>query len=416
MIKDKEMDRTNKNQLKKDRLVKGQRAAKYSTLTNISLSLVKGLFGLMSGSVALIADSIHSFSDIFASLAVYIGLKFSQKKPDENFPYGYYKTETMASLIVAVIILFSGLEIALQSLNGIIDPQPLKLPFIAILVAVISVAASLLLTRYEHKVGNEIQSPAIISDAKHSLIDVFSSALVFAGILSSYMGYLSFQGVAGLTVALLIIWMGLKIGKDAVLVLMDASTDPKVVQQIKAVALAVEGVEGVSGVKVRSSGSYLLGELHLETKKNLSVEKAHEISDKVEEMVRKDVEKLETLLVQVEPVKKDSIRFALPLETRDGLNSVPSTHFGKVPYFLIWDVHNGEIKNYQIKDNPAQYLEKKKGIKTAEFLVNEKVDVFLGEKLNEGPKYVLSGEIIHCIRPEGSTTKEIMANTKNIIL
>jgi cation diffusion facilitator family transporter len=410
------MDITDKNQLKKDRLIKGQRAAKYSTLTNLCLSIIKGFFGLMSGSVALIADSIHSFSDIFASLAVYIGLKLSQKKPDEKFPYGYYKAETMASLIVAVIILLGGLEIALQSLNGIIDPQPLKLPLIAILVAVISVAASLLLTRYEHKVGNEIKSPALMSDAKHSLIDVFSSLLVFVGILSSYMGYLSFQGVAGLMVALLVIWMGLKIGKDAVLVLMDASIDPKIMHQIGDAALAVDGVGGVSGVKVRSSGPYLFGELHLETKKNLSVEKAHEISDKVEEMVRKDVEKLETLLVQVEPVKKDFIRFALPLKTRDGLNSVPSAHFGKVPYFLVWEVHNGEIKNYQIKDNPAQYLEKKRGIKTAEFLVNEKVDVLLGEELGEGPRYVLSGEIIHCICSEGNTTKEIMVNTKNIIL
>lgn len=410
------MDITDKNQLKKDRLIKGQRAAKYSTLTNLCLSIIKGSSGLMSGSVALIADSIHSFSDIFASLAVYIGLKLSQKKPDEKFPYGYYKTETMASLIVAVIILLGGLEIALQSLNGIIDPQPLKLPLIAILVAVISVAASLLLTRYEHKVGNEIKSPALMSDAKHSLIDVFSSLLVFVGILSSYLGYLSFQGVAGFMVALLIIWMGLKIGKNAVLVLLDASIDPKIMHQIESAALTVDGVEGVNSVKVRSSGPYLFGELHLETKKNVSVEKAHEISDKVEEMVRKDVEKLETLLVQVEPVKKDLIRFALPLKTRDGLNSVPSTHFGKVPYFLIWEVHNGEIKNYQIKDNPAQYLEKKRGIKTAEFLVNEKVDVLLGEELGEGPRYVLSGKVIHFISPEGSTTKEIMVNTKNIIL
>ncbi len=410
------MDMTNKNQLKKDRLIKGQRAAKYSTLTNLCLSIIKGFFGLMSGSVALIADSIHSFSDIFASLAVYIGLKLSQKKPDEKFPYGYYKAETMASLIVAVIILFGGLEIALQSLNGIIDPQPLKLPLFAFLVAVISVAASLLLTRYEHRIGNEIKSPALMSDAKHSLIDVFSSLLVFTGILTSYMGYLSFQGVAGLMVALLIIWMGLKIGKNAVLVLMDASIDPRIIHQIKGAALAVEGVEGVNGVKVRSSGSYLLGELHLETKKNLSVEKAHEISDKVEEMVRKDVEKLETLLVQVEPVKKDLIRFALPLETRDGLNLVPSTHFGKVPYFLIWEVHSGEIKNYQIKDNPAQYLEKKRGIKTAEFLVNENVDVLLGEEVGESPRYALSGKVIHFISPEGNKTEEIVLNTRNIIL
>ena len=410
------VDRTNQKQLKKYRLIKGQRAAKYSTLTNLALSIIKGVFGLMSGSVALIADSIHSFSDIFASLAVYIGLKLSQRKPDEKFPYGYYKAETMASLIIAVVILISGLEIASESLQGIIDPQPLKLPIIAILVAVLSVAVSLLLSRYEQRVGNEIESPALINDAKHSLIDVFSSLLVFAGILSSYIGYLSIQGVAGLMVALLVIWMGFKIGKDALLVLLDASIDPETVQQIKDIVLAVDGVEGVHEVRVRSSGPYLFGELHLETKKNLSVEKAHEISDKVEEMIRREVEKLETLLVQVEPVKKDVIRFALPVKTSQGLQSQPSTHFGKVPYFLIWDVQGGDIESYQIKANPARDLEKKRGIKTAEFLVNEKVDVILGEELGEGPKYALSENVVHFASPEGGTVKEIMENTKEMVI
>lgn len=85
------MDKTITNRLKKDRLKRGERAAKYSTLTNLALSIIKGVFGVLSGSVALIADSIHSFSDIFASLAVYIGLKLSQRKPDEKFPYGYYR-------------------------------------------------------------------------------------------------------------------------------------------------------------------------------------------------------------------------------------------------------------------------------------------------------------------------------------
>lgn len=416
MVKGSAMDKSNSKQLKKDRLKRGEKAAKYSTLTNLVLSIIKGVFGVLSGSVALIADSIHSFSDIFASLAVYIGLKLSQRKPDEKFPYGYYKAETMSSLVIAVIILLSGLEIASESVQGIINPQPLKLPFIAILVAVLSVAVSLLLARYKQRVGDEIESPALIGDAKHSLIDVFSSLLVFAGILSSYMGYLSLQGVAGLIVALLIIWIGLKIGKNAVMVLLDASIDPETVQQIKDIALSVDGVEGVHEVRVRSSGPYMFAELHLETKKNLSVEKAHGISEKVEEMIKRELGKLETLFVQVEPVKKDVIRFALPVETKNGLKSIPSNHFGKVPYFLIWDVQDREIESYYIKDNPSQDLEKKRGIKTAEFLVNEKIDVILGDELGEGPRYVLSENVIRFVSPEGKTTEEIMENTRNMVL
>lgn len=116
--------------------------------------------------------------------------------------------------------------------------------------------------------GEEIESPALLSDAKHSLIDVFSSLLVFVGVLASYIGYLSLQGVAGFFVSLLVIWMGLKIGKNAVLVLLDATLDPKTVEQIKDMALTVDGVVDVHEVKVRSSGPYIFAELHLNEKGN----------------------------------------------------------------------------------------------------------------------------------------------------
>ncbi|BDZ69673.1 cation transporter [Methanobacterium petrolearium] len=376
---------------------------------------MKGVFGLLSGSVALIADSINSFSDIFASLAVYIGLKLSQRKPDQKFPYGYYKAETLSSLVIAGVIVFSGLEIVIESVQGIINPQPLKIPFIAILVAAISVAVSFLMSRYKQKVGKEIESPALLGDAKHSLIDVFASVLVFVGVLGSYVGYLSLQGVAGLLVSILIIWMGLKIGKNAVLVLLDATLNPERVEQIKKLALSVNGVEGVHEVRVRSSGPYIFSELHLETKKDLSVEKAHEISEKVEKTIKNEIKELETLLVQIEPAKKDTMRYALPVDTNEGLQSEPSSHFGKASYFLIWDVRNGEIKDYQIRENPAKDIEKKRGIKAAEFLVKENVDVILSHELGEGPKYVLSESLIHFLTPEGTTTGEIMDNAQKMM-
>lgn len=406
------------NQLtqRKDRLKKGERAAKYSTLTNLVLSIVKGVFGLLSGSVALIADSIHSFSDIFASLAVFIGLKLSQRKPDQKFPYGYYKAETMSSLVIAIFIVLSGLEIINESIDGIINPQPLKIPFIAILVAAISVAVSLLLARYKQKIGEEIESPALLGDAKHSLIDVLSSLLVFAGILASYIGYLSLQGVVGVFVSVLIIWMGLKIGKNAVLVLLDATLNPETVEQIKNIALSVDGVEGVHEVKVRSSGPYIFAEIHLETKKDLPVEKAYEISENVEKRIKEEIKELETLMVQIEPLKKDILRFAIPIESDKGLDSVPSKHFGKAPYFLIWDVHSGELKSYLAKENPAKDIDKKRGIKAAEFLAKEDVDVVLSYELGEGPKYVLSQFLMHFLTPEGEKLEEVMKNAMERML
>ncbi|MBI4813505.1 MAG: cation transporter, partial [Methanobacterium sp.] len=280
-----------------NRLKKGETAAKYSTLVNLFLAIIKGVVGVLSGSIALIADSVHSFSDIFASLAVYIGLRFSRRKPDEKFPYGYYKFETLASLVISVIIIITGFDIIVESLNGILTPKTIEIPLIALSVAVLSVAVSLLLARYKERVGNEIGSPALISDGKHSLVDVFSSIIVFVGILSAYIGYPVLQSVASFAVALLIMYIGLKFGKDAVLVLLDACIDPEIVENIKSIATNFKGVEGVHDIKVRRSGPFVFAELHLGTKKRLPIQKADEISRSVEKLIKKEINDLDTIII-----------------------------------------------------------------------------------------------------------------------
>jgi len=154
-------------------LRKGEKAAIYSSLTNLLLAILKGIIGILSGSIALIADSVHSFSDIVASLAVFIGLRLSQRKPDEMFPYGYYKIESFVSLIVSAIIIVTGIEIALESFNVFINPTTIEMPLISLSVAAFSAVISFLLARYKEKVGRDIDSQALINEGKHSFIDIF---------------------------------------------------------------------------------------------------------------------------------------------------------------------------------------------------------------------------------------------------
>ncbi|MBI5458740.1 cation diffusion facilitator family transporter [Methanobacterium sp.] len=394
-----------------NRLKKGETAAKYSTLVNLFLAIIKGVVGVLSGSIALIADSVHSFSDIFASLAVYIGLRFSRRKPDEKFPYGYYKFETLASLVISVIIIITGFDIIVESLNGISTPKTIEIPLIALSVAVLSVAVSLLLARYKERVGNEIGSPALISDGKHSLVDVFSSIIVFVGILSAYIGYPVLQSVASFAVALLIMYIGLKFGKEAILVLLDACIDPGIVENIKSIATNFEGVEGVHDIKVRRSGPFVFAELHLGTKKRLPIQKADEISRSVEKLIKKEINDLDTITIKIEGEKKLILRIAAPLVDNKGLMSNISKHFAKSPYFLIADITNGKIKKFQIKKNPSLIYERKRGLKTVEFLKNEDVDIVLFEgEVKEGPTYALSDELIKVLSPDGITLEEILLN------
>ena len=392
-------------------LKKGETAAKYSTLANLSLAIIKGVVGFFSGSIALLADAVHSLSDIFASLAVYIGLKLSQRKPDEKFPYGYYKFETLASLVISVIIILSGFEIVIESIKSIIAPTSISIPLFAISVALLSVVISFFLAKYKDKIGTEIGSPALINDGQHSYVDVFSSLLVFAGILGAYIGYPILQGVAGLAVALLIIYIGLKFGKNAILVLLDANLDPKTVEKIKSMAINFEGVEGVHDIKVRRSGPYVFAELHLETKRRLSIAKANEISKNLEKSVINEIADLDSLTIKIEPGKKIIFRAAVPVDKDEGLKSNISQHFAKAPYFLMIDLDKEEIKNFQLKKNPATEYERKRGLKTVEFLKNEDVDLLLfNGEVKEGPAYALSDELIDIVRTNGVKLEDMLLN------
>ena len=330
------------------------------------------------------------------------------RRPDEKFPYGYYKIESFASLIISVIIVITGIEIALDSYNAFLNPSTIEIPLVALFVAALSALVSFLLARYKQEIGRKIGSQALINDGKHSFIDIFSSIIVFVGILSSYMGYLRIQGISGILVALLIVYMGLKLAKDDILVLLDANMDPEKIEEIKTIAESVDGVEGVHAIKVRRSGPFVFAELHLETKKGLSVENASEITGNIKKAVKGRIKNLDSLMVQIEPFKKERLRVAVPVKNKNGLQSDISEHFARAHYILIADVVNGRIISTIVKDNPGTTLEKKKGIETAEFLEKEKVDVLVSTGVGEGPKYVLSDKSIDVMVPRGKNLEEMI--------
>ncbi|MCK9151531.1 cation diffusion facilitator family transporter [Methanobacterium alcaliphilum] len=402
------MDNNSVNSLKK-----GEKAAKYSAYTNLILAVIKGIVGILAGSVALVADSIHSFSDIFSSLAVYVGLKISQKKPDQKFPYGYYKVETLVSLIISVLIVITGFEIAFESFNDFLNPSTIEFPIVSLLTAILSVVVSYYLAKYKEKIGKEIGSQALLNDGKHSMVDVFSSLIVFLGIFASYIGYVSIQGISGLMVSFLIIYIGAKLGKNDILVLLDAAIDPEKVELIKKTALSIEGVVGLHDIKIRRSGPYIFVEIHLELKRGESVKKARDITIQVEKNIKNQIHELDHIIIQSEPVQKNYQMIAVPLIDDQGLSSKITPHFGKAKFFIIAKVKGGTIESFMIKKNPAISSETKKGIKAAELLKEENVDVLVIEHLSEGPKYVLSDYLLGTSNVNGDNLEEIILNAFN---
>ncbi len=198
-------------------LRKGARAAKRSTCVTIMLTGMKVAVGLLSGSIALLADAVHSVSDVFTSLAVWLGMKLSQRRPSERFSYGFYRVETLAFLVVSIVVAVSGIQALLVSLSRILNPSPVALASATLSVAAVSALVSYVLYRYKSRIGDETNSQALQGEAKHSLVDVSSSALVFVGILVHYFGLSWAEGIAGLLIGLLTIRLGFGMGRDAVL-------------------------------------------------------------------------------------------------------------------------------------------------------------------------------------------------------
>jgi cation diffusion facilitator family transporter len=386
---------------------KGERAAILSAAVLLAFSLLKGTVSVISGSVALLADSIHSFADIFSSIAVWAGLKLVQKKPTERFPYGYYKAETLALLIVAVTIVVSGVLMLREAVDKLFEPSVVLFPSVVLAVAAFSGLTSYFLGRYKKNVGSLIGSQSLVGEGQHSLVDVYTSLLVFIGVLFASLGYPVAEVLAGLAIGLYVMKVGLWFGKDAVLVLMDACLSPQKAREMKEIAEGVRGVRGVHDLRLHKSGPVSFGEMHIEVQEDLRLEKAHEISDEIEEKIRQRFKDIESITIHVEPGHKEKIKVGIPTLEDKGLESRTSAHFGNVPFFVFIELENNQTKYVYVKVNKAARIARKKGIGAAQFLVDEKVDAVLSGGMGEGPFHLLRDNLVQIfVLPEQVELKE----------
>jgi cation diffusion facilitator family transporter len=393
--------------IKNKRFEEGERAARLSAFTLLVLGVLRGVVAVFSGSLALLAGAIDTFSDVFSSVAVWAGLRIAEKKPTERFPYGYYKAETFALLIVSLVIIVSSILIMLQSWEKLFEVNVISFSNYALAVAAFSTFVYYLLAKYKERVGRQIGSQALMSESLHSMMDVYSSILVFAGVFLGVFGYQVFEALVGLIISVYVLVRGLLFGKDAVLILMDVSPSPQMVREMKELTESVNGVNGTHAVRLRKSGPVFFGEMHVELREGLSLKKAHAISDLIEAKIFERFKNLASLTVHVGLEHKKRTRIAVPIQEDKGSDSKSSPHFGSAPYFAIIEVEDKQILSFNIKENRGAISSHKKGIQAANLLVEEKVDVLLAAALGEGPFHVLGDNLIQIYRlPESKGIQE----------
>lgn len=283
-----------------------QAAARRSTLVsvavNLGLTIAQVAAGMLAGSQALIADAIHSLSDLISDFVVLFASHHSQKGPDQTHHYGHQRFENAASLVLGLLLLAVGVGMlwnAVLKLEHTEAIQPVRL--IGLWVALGALAAKELLFRYMLAVAERVRSSMLVANAWHARSDAASSLVVALGIVGNVLGYRLLDPVAALVVGLMVTRMGWQFGWEALHDLMDRAVYEETVEAIHQVMLATTGVLGVHDIKTRRMGDMILVDAHLEVDARVSVREGHDIALEARRRVmeRRDVL---NLMTHVDPV------------------------------------------------------------------------------------------------------------------
>lgn len=283
-----------------------QQASRRSTLVsvwlNVVLSTAQIITGVISHSQGLVADGIHSLSDLFSDFVVLLALRHSRRSADADHPYGHQRYENAASLLLGLILLAVGLGMGWGAVLRLQSPDDIPtVHALALWITVGTLLAKEALFRYMMRVARELRSSMLAANAWHARSDALSSLVVGIGIAGNLLGYPLLDPIAALIVGLMIAWLGLKFGWEAFHDLTDRSADEELIQAIAADILATPGVQGLHDLRTRKSGDMLIVDAHLEVDETLSVREGHDIALLARQRVM-DRHPVLTMMTHLDPV------------------------------------------------------------------------------------------------------------------
>ena len=275
-----------------------------SVAVNVVLSATQIIVGTLSKSQGLIADGIHSLSDLVADFVVLFASHHSKKDADEKHPYGHHRFETAASMVLGVLLLAVGVGMSWSALMKLHQPEDIaQVHSMALWVACLALVAKEALFRYMLAIAKKVKSSMLIANAWHARSDAASSLVVGLGIVGNLMGYPILDPIAALIVGLMIARMGWGFGWEAMNDLMDRGIDEEELAAIKATLLATPGVDGVHDLKTRKMGDMVVVDAHLEVNALLTVEIGHNIAVNARQRVMQRHRVL-NLMAHVDPSHK----------------------------------------------------------------------------------------------------------------
>jgi cation diffusion facilitator family transporter len=287
----------------------GKKVTLVGVVVNTLLILLKFVAGIVGNSEALIADAVHSVSDLFTDAVVLIGIRVSQRPPDKTHHFGHARLETLASTVVGVALIGTAIYIGVDASLTIYHHNEYHPTLLALLGAGISIVSKEALYHYTIRTGRRINSQLIMANAWHHRSDAFSSVAVFIGVGGTLIepSWHILDAYAALLVSFFVVKVGLEILKDAFREFTDTAPQPEVIAKIKECALSVNGVEGMHDLRVRTSGGLYQMEIHIVVDGRLTVLEGHKIAKEVEGCLVEDVGNFNRIIIHVDPETETAV-------------------------------------------------------------------------------------------------------------
>jgi cation diffusion facilitator family transporter len=258
------------------------------------------VISLISGSVALLADTIHNIGDAATAIPLWFAFTLARKKPSQRFTYGYGRVEDLAGVAVVLTILFSAITAGYQSIDRLFHPQKVEYLWAVILASVIGFLGNEAVAVFRIKVGKEIGSAALIADGHHARVDGLTSLAVLFGAVGVWMGYPLADPIVGLIITVTILRIVRESGKTVFTRLLDG-VDPEVVDEIRHAISHAPGVQDITEIRVRWIGHRLHAEVNIAVNPALTVEQGHEIALEARHQLLHHLRYLSHVSIHIDP-------------------------------------------------------------------------------------------------------------------
>ncbi len=298
---------------------KGSRAVLWSFAALSATAACQAIVVLFTGSVGLLADTIHNLGDAATAIPLWIAFRFGRREPNDRFTYGYGRVEDLAGVIVVAIILASAIAAGSEAIHRFLHPVPVRHLWAVSAAAAVGFLGNEAVAIYRVRVGKEIGSAALEADGQHAHADALTSLAVLLGAGGVWLGYPVADPVVGLLICLFILRIVWDTGKEVFVRLLDGS-DPAAVDQIREAASSVEGVLEVSDIRVRWAGHRMYAEVNLAVDGDRSVSDGHAIATEVRHRMLHRLRYLSDATIHVDPAHASGVSsHRLPPHDHDGL-------------------------------------------------------------------------------------------------